>query len=373
MKNDVFFTRKTNAMRRKAYTTFTLFFAIIFLARAQQIQGTCQTVAIGAQKAIADRALTEVDSINALLAVWEKQCGVNEPIQRAKILVDIYRDWDIAGLYRIYARSYSDDYQERLRKTPGRLEEKFDYVAPGSEFDIWAKRWAAKLLPSVPEKSIEEQFCRFISGEVDTLEYIPEEPLDEADPLNPPRRANEEVLWSSIGAGAILPISSLRDYVRPSPAITISMGVDFSAQRSVALYLSVGLIINEQAVSIYALDSLWKTKNPYTLGVGLRFSKGKKLNKAFTANGIVGLGYRNFGTEVDKPLNDEGEENGRYAIGTFDASLGLGINWLTKNKRGLGFEAMAHFAPFNIDRKLKTNIGNQFVTLNVFYRFKSVY
>ncbi len=117
------------------------------------------------------------DSVFAMLDYWEKMCGPAEALTRSRILAliwndsfdeTIYDDTVLEDLIRFHWDPEGEDFPS-WNAAPTYPPTLVEYTPGYPDYNTFTADLADQLLPHTDSRSLEELFCQFYAGDVDSL------------------------------------------------------------------------------------------------------------------------------------------------------------------------------------------------------------
>jgi len=336
----------------------------------------CKTIAYNSQAILSGYSISETDSINQILTIWENRCGINEPILRLKILQHIHsKAFAGTALYQRYLDDFASTFKNRIaasresdyHKTFEYNNIYFDYVPLQSKFDKWTKTIAQNLLKKQQKGTSEYLFCLLLSEEIEKFEaerklkaykdnFVATHISDkEYDVLK------DEVKINFI-IGAWIPLGKLKPTFTTSPLLGFHSGFNFSNSVKIEIGAEFRLHIDNKPFQIEAEGTATEVKSKVGFVVGFWFSKEFKLKRNMLLGMVGGIGIGILDTDLKKNSNDD---SNNYAIETADFSLGVNVRRRISRSIDIGLNLSYHYAPYNWDSQLVSNLGNQYLSLSL--------
>ncbi len=134
---------------------------------------------------------------------------------------------------------------------------------------------------------------------------------------------------------------------------------------------SVRVPFNKPTFVFTADDSVYTANN----NTGFNFSVNMVYEKQFENKNYLrffsGIGFDllNTGVETKKSRESNSDEKSYWGIGTFSIPFGVGIRRNLSYQKTTGFDLSYNYTPYNIDKKLITNLSGNYITANIFFGF----
>jgi hypothetical protein len=354
----------------------------ILMNRLNENVVTCETLAFNCQALLPEYHISQPDTIRRILSIWENECGNVEPILRLKILLDIKDKSLIDTAQEVYLTHYIYIFKDRLSlKKKLNYHEIFDsnkpyfsYVPLRSEFDEWTKTIAENLLIEQEKGSSEYLFCLLFSEKADL--FYEELKLKEYQENHVKKTVYEEKYdtWQrgmvyNVILGAWIPAGNLSNTFGVSPNLGFRVGYTLENLVRFDVGVNVRIHTNSKPFEIFADSSISSVKSNTGITAGIWLAKEYRLKNQLMIDAFVGAGIGIIDTDLQKSRPKPDSNSNYYSIQTADFSIGLNIRKRIFIKNSIGINMSYHFAPYKLDDILVHNIGNQFFTTNLIYRF----
>jgi hypothetical protein len=342
----------------------------------------CEIVATNSQDLITSYSIDQFDSITKILSVWENHCGDNEPTQRIKILLAIKKGESIDTLLDEYLQWNHYKYKSRIEynryaKNNEAYESNkgyYNYIPLRGKFDAWTSEIATDLLSNLQKGTSEYLACLFFSNSFAQFEIE----------LNSKQYANNYVVksikgirydhWNnrlriSLITGIWMPLGKLETTFDPGPQFGIAFGMPVSKMLRVDIAMVFAVPQTKKPFEINADNTIKSVKSDYAIFFGGWITKEYRINDNFFFEAIGGLGLGAISTDLKKPQSNTNDRASHYQISSFDMNAGVSLRRVIFKSSSIAIQQKFHFAPYSVDRQLKTDIGNQFTTTSLIYRF----
>ena len=355
------------------------------LKRLQKPVINCETIATNSQEIIGNMAKIEFDSIYEILDIWQAKCGNNEPIERMKILLNIQKNTFIDTTCKEYILEYSRIYKNRLEATKeSRVKQisdnykgYFNYVPLGGRFDDFTKEIAQNLLKNSRLSDTEYLLCLLFSNDIERYDEALKSKKYENNFI---KKCSESTInnvfnpnfSAGFSTGICLPSGRFSETFKVSPEIGASLGFQLKKTIRLDLVLIVRFPVNDKSYDIQIdgkINSV-KSRTCITIGAGITKEIPIKNNFFLDINGGIGVGT--MGTDLRNPNNNNANNNNTssyYSAETVDLFTGISLRKKFKTQHSMALNLNYHFAPYNSNKILVTDIGNQFFDLTLSYRF----
>ncbi len=347
------------------------------LAQTEDTLSNCESLALRNQELIPN-ILDDapIENIRSLLAIWEEVCGENEPIARARLLLDIAQNTFQDSSYQHYFTAYPTQFSDRVFYAQENNYETsfktykayFSYVPLRSSFDAWTKNIALNLLPKQAKNSKSHLLCLIFAEEITEYEQLIIASLSEnKEPISSTNSPTDSdfrptftistAIWSPIGNAAKM--------FSPSPEIALRVGAAWDKFRIDGGAL-IRILGDNKPYQFQTWNGVLPTES--TIGFAFIVSGGYQLaaKKGYSIETAVGLGASFLPTDLDKFPNDP-DTTAYFNVTTFESSIGLNFNKKIK-KTTVGLNLSGHYIPYNLDYRVKTNLGSLFWSAGVFIR-----
>jgi hypothetical protein len=339
-------------------------------------------VATNSQEIITSYSISQMDSITNILSVWENHCGNNEPIQRIKILLAIKKGEPMDTLLDEYLQWNNYKYRNRTEynryvKSYEAYESNkgyYNYIPLQGKFDAWTAKIAADLLSMLQAGTSEYLACLFFSNKFAQFEIE----------LTSKRYGNNLVVksikgiryedWNnrlriSLITGLWMPIGKLETTLNPGPQFGIAFGLPVSKTVRLDIALTFAFPSNKKSFDINVENTTKNVNSRYAVFFGGLVTKEYRITENFFFDAIGGVGLGTISTDLKKPQSNNNDKDSFYDLATIDMNIGAGLRRKIFKTGTIALQQSFHFAPYNTDSKLKTDLGNQFMTTSLIYRF----
>jgi len=170
-------------------------------------------------------------------------------------------------------------------------------------------------------------------------------------------------------AGVWMPLGKLGWRFNKSPQIGIGGHFPITKEYSIELGANFTFWVNNKDIEVDIEDSLQSIKSKYGGTYGLWVHRAHSFNNEYFIDGVAGLAYTNMGTGIEKTDTDEEDGTSYYHIGTIDFSFGINVRKRVSKKHDAGVSLVYHFRPYNIDKRLQTQLGKNSLSMCLFYWF----
>jgi hypothetical protein len=349
----------------------------------------CERLTLNAQRIITEFSINQTDSIYKVLQIWESQCGKTEPVERLKILSDIQQDKFVDTAYKTYILQLVTKYKNRITSSKQDNYRQifefdkayFDYLPLRSNFDSFTKEIAQDLLSKQRKGTSEYLFCILFTDNFEEFNnllnsheyensYFYKSVYSEID-------KNYYNSWTTrmnfkLSSGIWLPVKKLSETFKISPQI----GAFFGYQLYNNFYLDLGIfirpLINDENFDLNTNNTANSVNGTVCLTFGVWLYNGFKLNKNLFMDIIGGIGLGRIDTDLKRPEQYSDDVDKYYGVSTYDASVGINLRKRIFEKSSIGLNLSYHYAPYNNDNLLKTQLGNQFLTMSIIFRISGI-
>lgn len=174
-----------------------------------------------------------------------------------------------------------------------------------------------------------------------------------------------------IGGGILIPQGNLKEYLKTSPLVELSL--DFPVTNFKSIQLAFQFVVPSQNKSfnyVRAVDTI-KTKATFMLNPMLRFKK--RINKKEKSELIIGIGIGAsiINTNARNPFyTGSKEDEEKYEVITsFLVSPTLDYVKTFKSKDQLTFGLSLNYSPYKIEGSVQDNIGSISLVPKIMYSF----
>lgn len=342
----------------------------------------CEIVATNSQELITNYSIDQLDIITNVLSVWENHCGNNEPIERIKILLAIKKGEPIDTLLNEYLQWNQYKYRNRIEynqyaKSNEAYESNkgyYNYIPLQGKFDAWTSKIAANLLSMLQPGTSEYLACLFFSNkfvqfetEIDSKRYDNNLVVKSIKGIRYDDWNNR--LRISLITGIWMPVGKLASSFDPGPQFGIAFGLPVSKTIRVDIAMIFAVPSNKKSFDINVENTTKNVNSRYAVFLGGWVTKEYRINDNFFFDAIGGIGLGTISTDLKKPQSNNNDKDSFYDLATIDMNIGAGLRRKIFKTSTIALQQSFHFAPYNTDSKLKTDLGNQFMTTSLIYRF----
>jgi len=176
-----------------------------------------------------------------------------------------------------------------------------------------------------------------------------------------------------IDAGAFIPLENLKNTLGVSPHLGLYLGYPLTEQYRIDLGVSAFIPVNPREIEFFLPDETLSGKPNFCGTMGIWVSRTDLLKNCWAIDSRFGTGYGFLQTNIPNPKS-KSKSNYNY-INDYDANCSaetIFLNFGTGVRKGsLGLSFNYYFVPYNAFKKnLKSNFGNQYLTISTYYTFK---
>jgi len=342
----------------------------------------CEMIASNCQRILPQYNISQIKSIKEILSIWEIKCGEVEPIIRLKILLDIaervfvdkkYEQYVTESIY-VYKNRVSASKKENYIGIFDYRKSYYSFVPLRSKFDEWTKSIAQKLIKEQKTGTSEYLLCLLLSEQIDDFyKVLKSKEYDEnfikTTVYNEIYETWQIGMIYNVIIGAWIPIGELSNTFSLSPLIGFRAGFTFNGSVRFDIGVNIRLQNQNKPFLINANDTATEVNSKVGFTGGLWLTKEYRLRNKVMLDAIVGLGIGFIDTDLKKNNPNPDENEKYYIIETADLSVGMNIRKRIFMRNSIGLNLSYHYAPYNLDKELITNIGNQYLTTSIIYRF----
>jgi hypothetical protein len=340
----------------------------------------CETVSVNAQNLMATYSIEDVDSIKQVLKFWRSKCGDSEVISRVEVLMDLYYN-------RFRYEDHRDYFRYRLSRFLNRVDNAglpnsdevfesnrsyFNYVKINGVFDQWTRDIAQQIQKESSNQNLDAYLATILfTFDLETFE---------AEMQNQDNRASDLVkdylskydysrpYQVSIYLGARIPLVNQRIHFHESPQLGFGLSIPIKGTYSAGFKVIFTRLINQK-------DLLWNIENdsvlidpPSIVTAGFNFSRRFVLrDKSLSLDLYSGINLGALSTSIDKEGDDE--DNPEYAAETVDLEVGFNLGKTIFTNKEIGLNVSFHYAPYNLDSELITEVGSLYGQVNSYFKF----
>ena len=169
--------------------------------------------------------------------------------------------------------------------------------------------------------------------------------------------------------GVWMPVGKLSDTFSASPLLGFRAGFTFAHSIRFDIGVNLRIHTNSKQFQIEAEDITTKVNSNVGFTGGVWVTKEYKLKNKIMIDAIGGIGIGVIDTDLKKTNTNPDDNDNYYSLETVDFSLGINIRKRVFMKNSIGLNLSYHFAPYTLDNELITDIGSQFFTTSLIFRF----
>ena len=342
----------------------------------------CKTASAKAQKEIVKYSVKEANSILFTLREWETHCGDNEPIQRLKILLSISQVQEFDGLANSYFEEHFDNYLKRVHQSEfdnykenySYYAESYNYVPLRGKFDEWTKQIALYLIENQALTQTEYLYCLLFSNQLDAFDNTLNSKEFKAHFMRKKFEdefykewANEQY-WT-VSVGVWQPVDKMQEVFKPNPSFTVALGGLVTNTLRLDAFINYTPPTNASDFEIRIKNDFYTVTTRGLIVTGILITKEKKITNHLVFDLVGGMAYGGINTDLMKPERGLDDEESYYTMSTIDLSLGANLRVRAFERKAIGLNFSYHYSPYKIDKRLITNVGNQYFTSSLFLRF----
>ena len=354
----------------------------ILLKKLNRPIKNCEVIAYNSQELITQFKVNQIDSINPILKIWENYCGETEPILRIKILMAIslglYRD----SVHDDYIKEYISKYKYRKAVSEESKYAEiyegqkgyFDYVSPGGLLDNWTKQTALDLIMIQKKNTSEYLFCLLFGGEIEAFDKSLNSKEYENNYVSQTLVEKRYHTWNrgitfTLLSGVWVPLSKLSETFKPSPQFGLAFGLPVAKSTRIDLGIVLAILANDKNFDLRVENTIKSANAKVCVTFGGWVTREFRVSKSVFVDAIGGIGLGSIDTNLKKPKQANDNQDYYYGVDTADMSIGTSIRKRVFTKSSVGVNLSYHFAPYKLDDKLVNDIGSQFSTISLIYRF----
>lgn len=345
----------------------------------------CETVTLNAQEIISEFNANQSDSIYKILQMWENKCGKTEPIERLKILLDIQQNRLVDTAYKTYISQYIQKFKRRISSSKQDNYKEifeydktyFNYLPLRSSFDNFTKNLALSLMSKQNRGTSEFLFCMLFSEYIEqfdktlnSYEYVDSyiHKTTYADLYNNRDYQVGEKMNMKISVGIWLPKDKLAETFKPSPQFGFFLGYNLYKSLYFDFGASIRPLIADKNFDLNINNSISSVNGTVNATVAAWIYNEFKLNNNLFLDIVGGIGLGRISTDLQKPKLYSDDVDTYYGISTYDASLGINLRKRIFETNSIGINFSYHYAAYNNDFLLHTDLGNQYITASLLFR-----
>jgi len=318
-----------------------------------------------------------IDSVDSLLKIWEKNCGIIEPIERIKLLLSLednsfnenmFSDNIIQNLliYRALKNNYVTN--DTVHYLP--FEYYPDYPKLKKEFDIFSTKISKKLICTFDTNTIESLLYEFYASTPDSLFLRLQKPVYKETKL---KKCYENYVYNTTRDSMLLHFGLITGVWVPIGNNKVLgwhpiAGFQFGFKNYDGWRLDLSMIIRfkdtKEPITLYFIDSL-RTTSKYLGGYfGLNIEKEiyADINNELSLNG---------GFALDGFKSNFIENNIIYEENLSSANLNFGFSYrrILKQKRYIEFQPFYNIISYKTDGG--TNLEGHAISFRLIFGFLS--
>lgn len=333
----------------------------------------CNEISFNCSELFADFiSQNQYDSAKLVLDLWEKHCGMREPIMRSKILLGLVESNLKEAIYDTNIFIYVQNYISRVdcskradyHQSYEYYSTYFSYIPPNSKFDITTKQFSNNL--NLRENSLENLFIMLYREKIDSFYYFLK--LPEFKNLLLRRLYDKEVakinkLWEGhfdITAGSYLPTGNAK-LLGNHANIGISGG--FKANKITYDFSFQFRFVNSpEYYNVKRADTTFITNHFFSTYIGLDLSY--PLFKVFKNEFLImtGIGYESL--ETEKSVSAKAGEI--ISIDKANFNFGLMQRWYFNDRNYVGLSYKYNIINYN-SRKIVENLSGNFHSVGLHF------
>ena len=337
----------------------------------------CSVYAENSSELIGTYDIFQLDSVKAVLDIWERECGKSEPIMRLQILHDIYQG-------NFESEGYIDYYDQYVRKYIYRIEAAkrttvrsnyessktyYDHTQIGNGFDKHTLTLAQLLLDQQDEGSDAYLICLLFVNEFEKFKELAYYKSAANTPLLKSLYDSRTGIFSnfriSFGLGAWIPIGNNKNIFGISPMISLGMHQPINRNwRMDGVFTIVPFINNE------ALDFRFEGKDEVSnslvaLNINMGLTRVNQLSPSLFLDTGFSIGLNILNTGIDNPK----EESSDHGITTIDLGAKVALRHKFKKGTSIALQSSINYAPYNWSGNLKSEVGKGYASVGLVYGF----
>jgi hypothetical protein len=348
----------------------------------------CENIAFNCQEVISNYLIDETDSIQAVVDFWKKNCGISEPVRRVELLLaistGIFTDTAFADYEDRFAQEYYQRQQysgyDNFQMIYQNQKASFGFVPLRSALDNWSVAVADQLLNRVLLNSPEHLYCLLLSNRLEEYDKSSKSKEFRHTYAFQKRESLSLEVWRNgysggFSLGMWVPVLKLSETFSNSPELGLRFSVPVGQDFRLEAMALVRIFVHDEDFQFFAYDSVYTTDGDISCFLGFSLKKEFFISPELALNLNAGLGLAYIDTDIEKPEEDwTYDQNGNttsryYGVESFDLMLGGGFRKRIFNTNSIGMDLSYHFAPYQIDKDLVTNFGDQYVSLAFVFMF----
>ncbi|MEM9822973.1 MAG: hypothetical protein AAF985_17975 [Bacteroidota bacterium] len=302
----------------------------------------------------------QLDSVEHVLNLWATRCGSREVVTRAKTIFDLYRgqfdednyDEDWLGLLIAFER--------RMHNIRLNFYKRYEYSRPyygyipfAEDFDLFTQELAFRLQSNYPQKSLENELCRFYATGSDSLFIALENPPLDSSQLGKIYNSSSSPYSREVGlsffTGVWIPTGDIQLF-GVHPEIGLSIGGK-AHEIETNLVFAIRILGSRETYNVFREQDN-RTINSrafFSAMVGLEFGRNVLVLKNHELQFNLGFAYENLN------VFKEEEEFDSINVGTYNFNVGLTYRLFSKRRGFIGLRLRYHFVDYTLGNKLDIN------------------
>ncbi len=337
----------------------------------------CGVYAENANELIGTYHIFAIDSVTAVLDIWERECGKTEPIMRMRILHDIYLNRFQSEYYINYYEQYFNKYIYRVntaKRITARSEYEysksyFDFTEIDGGFDKHTTALAIALLDKQGKESDAYLLCVLFSNDIKKFNEEAYFKCATKSPITNAIYNSQTNVYSnfrlSCGLGVWVPLGKNESYFNTS--LRISLGIHLPISKSWRMDGTLAFVpfVNNESLDFNFEEGRESTKSLKAINFDLGFTRVNQLSKKYTLDTGISIGVNVLGTDIEDP----NEEDVTQGITTLDLGAKIGLKRKLASGRSIALQSEIHYAPYNWSSHLESEVGEGYVSVGLAYGF----
>ncbi len=335
----------------------------------------CETITTNTIAILPTLSFEKIDSIQKIIGIWENYCGKNEAIARLKILLMISKQENVDSITKQYLDNYmyifeSRNYYKTLKNNEdielyNQSKDFFNYVPFNSNFELWIKTNSNNLKSKQQKHSNAYLFCLLFSDSLKAFyKAVNSIPYD-VDNYAKNTINENNVSNLNIKTGLWIPTGKLANTFDPSLQLGFCLEYPLPKKLRLEIGFNIVALTNNNNFDINVENQNQSAKGSTYTVFGAYLAKPIIKYRRLEVESYSGIGYGSISTNVKKPS----KENENYSICTANFSIGTNLNYKVFNNKMLTLNLLYNFIPYEWDKYISNNIGNQAISILLGLRF----
>lgn len=335
----------------------------------------CKVIANNSQKLIASLDFNQRESINQVLQIWQKECGLNEPIGRIQLLFAVQDGKITEEDYLYFYDSQDTKYETRVgyyskydaREAYEYNQSYYNNLPLQSALDEWTSAFAQQLISHQKKNTDAYLICLLLTNQFEEYHTQTQKHANKEIPIV--KIIQERFsFWESRGsytffAGTWIPTGASTTDLGTSPYFGITLGSRVSTR--FRLDLAIEFVLWNKELE-FNYDSVPEKSNSFLVNFGVIPTYETRLSDNYYLDISAKLLISNIDSGIEDPDSQEGSN---YSSTVPSVGLGMGLRRKISRDKEIGFQTSINYARYSSARNIDSDLPNSYMNTNVFYRF----